>query len=129
MYLLKSLKRWVYIIGCPRSSLLRRGHGVIRLSRDLAGFLKCKIRTRSPRMNLRFALRAMVVAVFSCLLLSFAASVNAQETGDIVGTVTDASGAVLPSATVTLTNLGTGVIQTAQTTATGDYVFTLLQTG
>jgi len=80
-------------------------------------------------MNLRFALRAIVVAVFSCLLLSFAASVQAQETADIVGTVTDASGAVLPAATVTLTNIGTGVAQTAQTSGSGDYVFTLLQVG
>jgi hypothetical protein len=46
-----------------------------------------------------------------------------------VGTVTDASGAIVPGATVTLTNTGTNVSQTTQTTSGGDYVFDLLQVG
>src|SRR5262249_53435234 len=53
----------------------------------------------------------------------------AQETADIVGTVTDASGAVVPGATVTLTNVATSVSQTTVTAASGDYAFTLLQVG
>jgi hypothetical protein len=64
-----------------------------------------------------------------CLLLLTATQLRAQETGDIVGTVTDASGAVVPSATVTLTNVGTSVSQTATTTSSGDYIFNLLQVG
>src|SRR5690348_12796612 len=55
--------------------------------------------------------------------------VRAQETADIVGTVTDASGAVLPGATITLTNTGTSVSRTTQTSGTGDYIFNLLQVG
>jgi hypothetical protein len=67
---------------------------------------------------------AFVVCLFLC-----ANVVRAQETAAIVGTVTDASGAVLPGATITLTNLGTNVSQTAASSETGDYVFTLLQVG
>src|SRR5208337_5405469 len=50
-------------------------------------------------------------------------------TGDVVGSVTDASGAVLPDAKVTVKNTGTGVSRTAQTGKTGDYSFSLLQVG
>jgi carboxypeptidase family protein len=64
-----------------------------------------------------------------CLLLVTVSQVRAQETADVVGTVTDASGAVVPGATVTLTNVGTNVTQTTITTSSGDYVFTLLQVG
>jgi Carboxypeptidase regulatory-like domain/TonB dependent receptor len=50
-------------------------------------------------------------------------------TADILGTVTDASGAVVPNATVTLTNLGTNETRVAQTGGSGDYTFTLLPVG
>lgn len=54
---------------------------------------------------------------------------RAQNTADVVGTVTDTSGGVLPGATVTITNMGTNVAQTTQTTSGGEYVFDLLQVG
>jgi len=43
--------------------------------------------------------------------------------GSIVGTVTDASGAVVAGANVTATNIGTNEKQTAQTDASGNYRF------
>ena len=66
-----------------------------------------------------------------CLLLLAAAQhLTAQvNTGDVVGTVTDVSGAVLPDARVTIKNTGTGVSQTVRTAKTGDYSFSLLQVG
>ena len=64
-----------------------------------------------------------------CFALLFGSPIRAQETADVVGTVTDVSGGVLPGVTVTLTNTGTGISQTTQTAADGDYVFTLLQVG
>ncbi len=51
------------------------------------------------------------------------------DTGSIVGTVHDSSGAVVPGAAVTITNLATQVTQTAQTNAAGEYVVLLLQVG
>jgi hypothetical protein len=47
-------------------------------------------------------------------------TVQAQ-TGTVSGTITDASGAGVPSATVTLTNLGTAATRTAVTDNSGTY--------
>jgi carboxypeptidase family protein len=67
-------------------------------------------------------------AVLSFLLLATAASAQVT-TGDIVGRVTDESGAVLPGATVTVDNVGTHEIRTTVASATGDYVVNLLPIG
>jgi hypothetical protein len=50
-------------------------------------------------------------------------------TADILGTVTDATGAVVPNAAVVLTNLGTNEKRTAASNGSGDYNFTLLPVG
>jgi len=50
-------------------------------------------------------------------------------TADILGTVTDSTGAVVPNATVTLNNLGTNEKRTTQSNNSGDYNFTLLPVG
>jgi hypothetical protein len=65
-----------------------------------------------------------------CLLLPAAPFATAQTTtADITGTVTDTSGAAIPNATVTITNLGTQEKQTAQSSGAGDYTFTQLGPG
>ncbi len=46
--------------------------------------------------------------------------------GSIVGTVTDATGAILPGATVTITNTATNDKRTAQSNAAGDFSFVSL---
>jgi hypothetical protein len=50
-------------------------------------------------------------------------------TADILGTVTDATGAVVPNATIVLTNLGTNEQRTTTSNGSGDYNFTLLPVG
>ena len=50
-------------------------------------------------------------------------------TADVVGTVTDSSGAVVPGAKVTITNLDTQVKAVTQSNQTGNYVFNLLGPG
>ncbi|HEX4650434.1 MAG TPA: TonB-dependent receptor [Granulicella sp.] len=68
--------------------------------------------------------------VLAGLMLATPLSGRAQSTtADITGTVTDTTGAILPDATVTLTNLGTKETRTAITTNAGDYTFTLLNPG
>ena len=75
-----------------------------------------------------FATRRVLCAIVLGLLL--AAPVRAQvTTADLVGRVTDASGGVLPGATVTLTNDGTRDVRVATTASGGDYVFNLLPIG
>jgi carboxypeptidase family protein len=64
------------------------------------------------------------------ILLTFTSAALAQlTTADILGTVSDASGAVVPNANVTLVNLGTNETRTVQSNGSGDYIFTLLPVG
>ncbi|MDE1177516.1 MAG: TonB-dependent receptor [Edaphobacter sp.] len=63
------------------------------------------------------------------LLLSATFSFGQLTTSDILGTVTDSSGAELPNATVTLRNLGTNNIRTTKTNGSGDFSFNLLPPG
>ncbi len=69
---------------------------------------------------------ACLFMLFSFLNLhSFAQTTSTT----ILGTVTDASGAVLPGAKVTVTNLKTGVKREDVASSTGDYSFPLLDVG
>jgi hypothetical protein len=54
----------------------------------------------------------------------------AQEaTADVLGTVTDSTGAVVPNAKVTIHNLNTGITNVASSGKTGEYLFSHLQIG
>src|SRR5262249_3851850 len=55
------------------------------------------------------------------LFLMAAPFLSAQTTTTLYGTVSDRSGAVIPNAQVTATNLGTNLARTAQTNAEGQY--------
>src|ERR1700677_3055266 len=71
--------------------------------------------------------RRFVFLFFPFLLLSTTIHLQAQTAaGTITGTVTDASGAVIPGATVTIENPVSGLSRTAQTDAAGQYKFTNL---
>jgi len=50
-------------------------------------------------------------------------------TGTVLGTVTDSTGAAVPGATVTLTNLGTGLTRAIVTDTAGEYTAPSLPTG
>ena len=52
-----------------------------------------------------------------------------QTTGTISGTITDATGAVIPGAKITLTNKATGQSQTTTTNSAGYYIFPNLPAG
>jgi Carboxypeptidase regulatory-like domain len=66
-----------------------------------------------------------VVLVFFFLIL-FAVNTRAQYRASIQGVVTDASGAVVPGATLTLTNMVTGETQMRVTNDAGVYNFNAL---
>src|SRR5438132_1097356 len=68
----------------------------------------------------------LIVALLLALSVCVAAQVT---TADVVGRVTDSSGAVLPGVTVVIENLGTGAARSAVSRDTGDYVFNLLPAG
>jgi outer membrane receptor protein involved in Fe transport len=76
------------------------------------------------------AVRRPTRLVLVATLLLAAASARAQvTTADIVGRVTDSTGAVLPGVTVTIENLATHDVRTTPTNETGDYIFNLLPIG
>ena len=74
---------------------------------------------------------AMKKFMLMCLLvLTLAVCIAAQETtGSIVGTLTDASGAVVPNAKVTVTNPSTGFSRDSVTGSGGDYKIASLAPG
>jgi len=64
------------------------------------------------------------------VLLACPAVVCGQTSGTITGTITDQSGAAIPGATVTITNVGTGVVaRTVTTGSSGIYVAEALPVG
>ena len=71
--------------------------------------------------RLKFLVCALIL--FGVVLVHPLSAFGQGATGAINGTVTDSSGAVIPSATVTLRNAATGAERTALTNATGTYVF------
>ncbi len=64
-----------------------------------------------------------VLSFFSCLVL------HAQITGELRGTVSDPTGAAIPKATVTLTNLETKQTRTQTASSDGGFSFNLLGIG
>jgi Carboxypeptidase regulatory-like domain len=76
--------------------------------------------------------RSGFLVAICCSVMCFLAGgrVSAQlTTADLVGTVTDNTGAVVPDAKVTVENLGTHERHSAQTTSSGDFTFNFLQAG
>src|SRR6266849_5539930 len=69
------------------------------------------------------AVSLLLVAVPGCF--GQAAAIN----GQIEGTVTDPSGAVVPGATITIENVNTGFTRTLKTDESGFFRFTVLPLG
>src|SRR5580698_1691146 len=64
------------------------------------------------------------------LVAFFGLQASAQyEDGSLIGTIHDTTGAVVPTATVTVTNVATGIVTSAHTNASGDYEVPSLHVG
>src|SRR5437764_389000 len=72
---------------------------------------------------------ALFLALGSLLFISSATASAQVTTADLVGTIKDSSGGVVPGVTVALTNEATGVSRSTTTTDSGTYIFTSLQPG
>lgn len=71
-----------------------------------------------------------ILAFLLLIAVPFPTSLFAQlDTGGVTGTIMDPGGAVVPGAKVTLTNTGTNLSQTMQSTSTGTYSFTGVRPG
>ena len=81
----------------------------------------------APRKSMR---RWALAAVLLLLVLTASRGLRGQSTfGNIVGTVTDPTGASLPTATATLVNTGSDARRTAFTNAQGEFSFNILDAG
>jgi hypothetical protein len=77
-----------------------------------------------------FPVRALPLIMLVLGLMFGTLKISAQEsTADVVGTVTDSTGAVVPNAKVTVKNVNTGITRTANSNNKGDYLFTFLNVG
>src|ERR1051326_2553870 len=81
---------------------------------------------RSPKHN-RF--NAAIVAIFALVVLFAVPLFAAEVTAVLTGTVRDSNGAVVPSASITLTNTSTNTSRTITSGADGTYVFNLVPVG
>jgi hypothetical protein len=69
------------------------------------------------------------MAVAIMLALAVLAPAQTITTGDVTGTITDSSGAIVQNATVDLKNVNTGASRTVQSNNVGVYRFTLMAPG
>ena len=78
-----------------------------------------KFSSPQPRRAHDFLLRSALILTAGCLLLP---SAFAQSTfATVQGTVSDASGASIPDATVTIKDEDTGIVETVHSNASGEY--------
>jgi outer membrane receptor protein involved in Fe transport len=94
----------------------------------------CETPANTPRRPMKAAhsLRQLATSLWLVLFavfLSVCPTAAQVTTADVVGTVTDNVGAVLPNAKVVVTNLGTNIARTVTTDASGEYVVNLLPIG
>ncbi len=71
----------------------------------------------------------LVLCVTALLAVPCGLFAQAGASGSIIGTVTDSTGAVIPGARVTVTNIATGVAVPTTTSSAGDYLVPALQPG
>src|SRR5207244_13556376 len=84
------------------------------------------IEWKGSSLALNVFLRRFLVVMF---LTAFGGAALAQSSAALGGTVTDATGAVVPNAQVMVTNQATGVASATQTDTTGAYLFPALPIG
>jgi hypothetical protein len=89
-------------------------------------FVGDEIMSSSLMQTLQGLRRQGIGAFFMCLIAFALVAVPrgwAQDNASIAGTATDASGAVVPNASITLTHTGTGVARVATVNSVGAYRF------
>jgi hypothetical protein len=80
-----------------------------------------EVKKMSKRVQSFKGLRTAGITLFAIFLLVGQAAGQSRQGGEIRGTVTDSSGAVVPGVIITITNTSTGVVQHETTDATGLY--------
>ena len=86
--------------------------------------------SHSPRILVRFSLPRFLLCSSLLILIGISPYALAQSTGGrVLGRVLDPTDAVIPDATLTLTNDSSGKTLTAQSSKIGDYIFPAVPVG
>src|SRR5580698_11060122 len=80
-------------------------------------------------MCIRLASLFLVLLSILLFVMPFPGVSQTITTGDVTGTVTDSTGAVVPGATVTIRDLATNEVRDSITNGEGRYRFTFLKPG
>src|ERR1700692_2651326 len=91
----------------------------------------CQNETVNVCRSLKMLRKSFLLLSGLWLLATFGIHCYAQSltTGDVTGTVTDPSGAAIPNASVTLTNINTNAVLKTTTNTDGSYRFAFVQPG
>jgi len=85
-------------------------------------------RSDAPEHRLQTFVKHLTLPLMILLLATISAW-GQLTTSDILGTVTDSTGASIPNATITIRNLGTNNTRVVKSNDSGDYSFNILQPG
>ena len=80
-------------------------------------------------MKQRFALLLGLLFFVAGFILLPRAQAQTSASATVIGTITDQSGAAIPSATITLTNVATNISTTAKSNGSGQYTFPTVTPG
>ncbi len=80
-------------------------------------------------MQSRWAIRPVCILLVLLVCGNVGSVLGQAVSGSLPGTITDASGAAVPNAQVTITEINTGIVRKAETNASGNYSFPTLETG
>ena len=87
------------------------------------------INTNIRETRMRDYFGKVVLLLFTVVVLAVTPALAQMTTGSVSGTVADQTGAVIPGATVTLTNDATGVTREVQTNQVGTFVIDRVRPG
>jgi len=110
-------------------ALLGRHLPCIAIMPKIQGMKTTRGGAMHKRRHLPWAIALTVLTIFALSAMPGSRASAQTITGSIYGTVTDPTGAVLPGAAITVTNIGTNEVHTTKSNGTGAYVFSLLNPG
>jgi hypothetical protein len=111
-------------VGSGSTSTIRSGRRLTIFLGD-QGFFPSALRRAKTTLHIQSTLALSFLFLLTTLLCP-THLLGQAVTGSIVGTITDPTGAVIPGATIVVTDLSKGTTQTAQTNASGNYTVSRL---
>src|SRR3984957_6836525 len=87
------------------------------------------LRTQFPDAQIGEKMKSKFFLVLILVISATSFVLSQTDTARLIGTISDASGAVLPNAGVTVTNTGTGRTVTTETNGSGEYTVNGLSAG